>query len=423
MSIRSPQSSPVPLQLPPLSLYVHIPWCVRKCPYCDFNSHVATHIAAHAEPSGGQLPEAEYVAQLERDLRSQLPWVQGRKLGSIFFGGGTPSLFSPEAIGQILAMAESLVGFEPGIEITLEANPGTFEQAKFAGYRSAGVNRLSIGVQSFDPLQLQNLGRIHTGPEAEVAATQARAAGFDNINIDLMHGLPGQGEVDALQDLQRAVALGVEHISWYQLTIEPNTAFYSAPPVTPGSEEIAAIQRAGRAYLAGEGYARYEVSAYSRAGLASRHNLNYWSFADYIGIGAGAHGKFTLPDSGRIIRTQRTRTPRDYLALGLALGLELGQAPGVAVESGSDGFPLPKVKEVPEAERPLEFLMNCLRLESGVPAATYPAYTGLSLDSLAGEWQRLQLMELVEPLEAKIAATPFGYDYVDEILQQFLPAD
>ncbi|MBB5211946.1 oxygen-independent coproporphyrinogen-3 oxidase [Microbulbifer hydrolyticus] len=413
------------LKLPPLSLYVHIPWCVRKCPYCDFNSHeVATgaiavaagaHVdirhASQTERADAQLPEAEYVDQLERDLRSQLGWVQGRKLGSIFFGGGTPSLFSPLAIERILNLAESLVGFEPGIEITLEANPGTFEQAKFAGYRSAGVNRLSIGVQSFDPLQLQNLGRIHSGPEAETAATEARQAGFDNINIDLMHGLPGQGEIDALRDLRRAVALGAEHISWYQLTIEPNTAFYSAPPVTPGSEQIAAIQRAGRAYLAGEGYGRYEVSAYARADLASRHNLNYWSFADYIGIGAGAHGKFTLPGSGRIIRTQRTRTPRDYLALGCALG-----------EGGLE-FPLPKVTDVAPSERPLEFLMNTLRLATGVPADTFPAYTGLPLSALERPWSRLQAMELVEPLGPSIATTAFGYDYVDEVLQRFLPED
>ncbi|MCQ3829812.1 radical SAM family heme chaperone HemW [Microbulbifer elongatus] len=410
------------MQLPPLSLYVHIPWCVRKCPYCDFNSHVFAagtqqSVAGSIEHAQGEtagerhLPEAEYVDQLERDLRSQLPWIQGRKLGSIFFGGGTPSLFSPLAIGRILDLAESLVGFEEGIEITLEANPGTFEQAKFAGYHRAGVNRLSIGVQSFDPLQLQNLGRIHSGDEARIAASQARAAGFDNINIDLMHGLPGQGEQDALKDLERAVALGVEHISWYQLTIEPNTAFYSAPPVTPGSEQIAAIQRAGRAYLASEGYQRYEVSAYGRAGLASRHNLNYWSFADYIGIGAGAHGKFTLPESGRILRTQRTRAPQHYLALGCETG------------EGGTAFPLPKVKDVPPPERPLEFLMNALRLEEGVPAETYTSYTGLTLESLAGEWGRLQAMALVRPLGPSIATTPFGYDYVDDILQRFLPEE
>ncbi|WP_366935660.1 radical SAM family heme chaperone HemW [uncultured Microbulbifer sp.] len=405
------------MELPPLSLYVHIPWCVRKCPYCDFNSHefaagghVDIHHASSAPAAPSGLPEREYVAQLQRDLESQLPWVQGRRLGSIFFGGGTPSLFSPRAIGAILEMAERLVGFEPAIEITLEANPGTFEQAKFAGYRTAGVNRLSIGVQSFDPLQLQNLGRIHTGPEAETAASQARAAGFDNINIDLMHGLPGQGEIDALGDLRRAVDLGVQHISWYQLTIEPNTAFYSAPPVTPGSEAIAAIQRAGRAYLAAQGYGRYEVSAYSPPGRESRHNLNYWSFADYIGIGAGAHGKFTVPAEGQILRTRRTRTPRDYLSLGQR-----------DVDQGT--FPLPKCDRVAPSERPLEFLMNALRLEAGVPAASFPAYTGLPLAALEREWARLETMELVQPLGERIATTDFGYDYVDEILQRFLPAD
>lgn len=394
---------PSPLQLPPLSLYVHIPWCVRKCPYCDFNSH---EFSAAGEAATQSLPEAEYVRQLARDLQSQLSWVQGRKLGSIFFGGGTPSLFSPEAIGRILGAAESSVGFEPAIEITLEANPGTFEQAKFAGYRAAGVNRLSIGVQSFDPLQLHNLGRIHTGAEADTAATQARAAGFDNINIDLMHGLPGQGAREALQDLQHAVNLGAEHISWYQLTIEPNTAFYSAPPVTPGSEQVAAIQRAGRAYLAAEGYGRYEVSAYSRAGLASRHNLNYWSFADYMGIGAGAHGKFSLPATNQIIRTQRTRMPRDYLNLGSAAA-----------------FGLPRQADIAPAERPLEFLMNALRLEAGVAVETFTAYTGLPLLTLEKEWQPLQVMELVSPLGPKIGSTAFGYDYIDEILQRFLPAN
>ncbi|WGL18506.1 radical SAM family heme chaperone HemW [Microbulbifer bruguierae] len=408
------------MRLPPLSLYVHIPWCVRKCPYCDFNSHevtpgthVTTRHAIGSEPAGNHVPEAEYVDQLERDLRSQLPWVQGRRLGSIFFGGGTPSLFSPVAIGRILDLAEALIGFQDGIEITLEANPGTFEQAKFAGYHSAGINRLSIGVQSFDPLQLQNLGRIHTGPEAEVAATQARAAGFSNINIDLMHGLPGQTEADALKDLQRAVELGVEHISWYQLTIEPNTAFYSAPPVTPGSAQIAAIQRAGRAYLGDAGYARYEVSAYGRAGRASRHNLNYWSFADYIGVGAGAHGKFTLPDIGQIIRTQRTRTPRDYLSLGLSTGSG----------DGGEAFPLPKTSPVAMAELPVEFLMNALRLEGGVEVETFSAYTGLPLAVLEREWRSLRAMELVEPLGPRITTSQFGYDYIDEILQRFLPRD
>ena len=411
------------LQLPPLSLYVHIPWCVRKCPYCDFNSHaVAAGIGSHEALGPGAeygLPEAEYVAQLERDLRSQLPWVQGRRLTSIFFGGGTPSLFSPAAIGAILAAAEKAIGFAPDIEITMEANPGTFEQEKFAGYRAAGVNRLSIGVQSFDPQQLENLGRIHSGDEAAGALAMARRAGFDNINLDLMHGLPGQSETDALADLERAVSLGPEHISWYQLTIEPNTAFYSAPPATPGSALIASMQGSGRDYLAAQGYARYEVSAYCGAGLESRHNLNYWAFGDYLGIGAGAHGKITLPQEGLILRSRRTRAPRDYLPK--ATGALPGAA-GVPAEQAlihSELAP-PHCDEVAREERPLEFLMNALRLVGGVPAETFERYTGVPLAALRREWPALEAMELVEPLEQRIAASRFGFDYLDEILQRFL---
>ncbi|WP_323845900.1 radical SAM family heme chaperone HemW [Microbulbifer magnicolonia] len=429
-----------PLQLPPLSLYVHIPWCVRKCPYCDFNSHqvaaganshqVAAGANSHSVAAGAHqasagansheaagphsseygLPEVAYVAQLRRDLASQLPWVQGRKLQSIFFGGGTPSLFSPAAIGQILEVAEGAVGFAPDIEITLEANPGTFEQEKFSGYRAAGVNRLSIGVQSFDPRQLANLGRIHSGHEAAAALGMARRAGFDNINLDLMHGLPEQTEEEALADLRRAVSLEPEHISWYQLTIEPNTAFYSAPPVTPGSKLIASMQGSGRDYLAARGYARYEVSAYSGAGLESRHNLNYWAFGDYLGIGAGAHGKVTLPDEGRILRSRRTRAPRHYLPTAAGAGENLIH---------SELAP-PHCDEIEREDLPLEFLMNALRLVEGVPLDTFSRYTGLPLSALERQWPALQAMELVRPLERRIAASAFGFDYLDEILQRFL---
>lgn len=397
------------LQLPPLSLYVHIPWCVRKCPYCDFNSHQAAagahQVAAGAPRANGELPEAEYVAQLKRDLHSQLAWVQERGLTSIFFGGGTPSLFSPAAIGAVLEETEKTVGFADGVEITLEANPGTFEQEKFAGYRAAGVNRLSIGVQSFDPQQLHNLGRIHSGDEAAEAVGMARRAGFDNINLDLMHGLPQQTGEAALADLRRAVELEPEHISWYQLTIEPNTAFYSAPPPTPGSARIATMQAGGREYLAGQGYGRYEVSAYSRPGLAARHNLNYWSFGDYLGIGAGAHGKVTLPGEGTPIRSRRTRAPRDYLAL--------------PVDTAGALAP-PRAEAIARDELPLEFLMNALRLVDGVPRETFEAYTGLPLSVLEQRWPGLRGMELVQPLERHIAASAFGFDYLDEILQRFL---
>jgi len=423
------------LQLPPLSLYVHIPWCVRKCPYCDFNSHAVaanavaagahgvaagagSHEAAGPHSAGYGLPEVEYVAQLERDLASQLPWVQGRRLESIFFGGGTPSLFSPAAIGQILEAAERAIGFAPDIEITLEANPGTFEQEKFSGYRAAGVNRLSIGVQSFDPRQLENLGRIHSGDEAAAALGMARRAGFDNINLDLMHGLPEQTEEAALADLERAVSLGPEHISWYQLTIEPNTAFYSAPPVTPGSKLIASMQGCGREYLASRGYARYEVSAYSGAGQVSRHNLNYWSFGDYLGIGAGAHGKVTLPGEGRILRSRRTRAPRHYLS-----GVGTGAAAALSGASGElihRELAPPHCDYIEREDLPLEFLMNALRLVEGVSLETFGRYTGLPLAALQRQWPALEAMELVQPLERRIAASPFGFDYLDEILQRFL---
>ncbi|GAA5443557.1 heme chaperone HemW [Microbulbifer sp. NBRC 101763] len=394
------------LQLPPLSLYVHIPWCIRKCPYCDFNSHQA---ARDHTDTAYALPQEEYVAQLRRDLLSQLPWVQGRKLQSIFFGGGTPSLFSANAIGEIVAMAAELVGFAEGIEITLEANPGTFEQAKFNGYRRAGINRLSIGVQSFNSTQLHNLGRIHSGDEAAGALSMARRAGFDNINLDLMHGLPGQTEDEALEDLRRAVSLGPEHISWYQLTIEPNTAFYSAPPSTPGSQLIASIQSSGREFLAAEGYLRYEISAYSGRGLESRHNINYWSFGDYLGIGAGAHGKVTLPHEGRILRSRRTRTPRDYMNFA-ASGSELLHRELAA----------PHADAIEKADLPLEFLMNTLRLAGGVPKGTFAYYTGLALETLQRQWPTLLAMDLVQPLEQRIAASAFGFDYLDEILQRFL---
>ncbi len=288
-----------PFQLPPLALYVHIPWCVRKCPYCDFNSHAA----------GPELPEEAYVDALLADLEQDLRHVHGRRLGSIFFGGGTPSLFSAKALGRLLEGVERRVGFADGIEITLEANPGTFEQVKFADYRRLGINRLSIGVQSFQADKLQALGRIHDGAEAVRAADMARQAGFDNFNLDLMHGLPGQSLDDALADLRQALALAPTHLSWYQLTMEPNTVFWSQPPELPEDDILWDIQEAGQALLDEHGYRQYETSAYARDGLHARHNLNYWSFGDFLGIGAGAHAKLSAPD-GRIVRTWKTRLPK-----------------------------------------------------------------------------------------------------------------
>ena len=281
--------------LPPLALYIHIPWCVRKCPYCDFNSHAA----------GPTLPEEEYVDALLADLDADLQHVHGRPLTSIFFGGGTPSLFSDRALGRLLEGVERRVAFAGDIEITLEANPGTFEQAKFKGYRSLGINRLSIGVQSFQEAKLKALGRIHNGDEAIRAADMARAAGFDNFNLDLMHGLPEQSIEDALFDLRTAISQGPTHLSWYQLTMEPNTVFWSQPPELPEDDLLWDIQEAGQALLAAEGYAQYEVSAYARPGKQARHNLNYWTFGDFLGIGAGAHAKLSTP-AGRIQRTWKT---------------------------------------------------------------------------------------------------------------------
>ncbi len=381
------------LVLPPLSLYVHIPWCVRKCPYCDFNSHRA----------GDNLPEADYVQRLLADLQQSLPAVQGRRLHSVFFGGGTPSLFSPDAIAEVLSAAERYIGFEAGAEITMEANPGTFEQEKFRGFRAAGVNRLSIGVQSFSDLHLQQLGRIHSAGEAVRAVAMAREAGFDNLNIDLMHGLPGQTPADACADLQQALALQPEHLSWYQLTIEPNTEFYRRPPLLPEDDTLADIQQAGEVILAQAGLQQYEVSAFARPGRRSRHNLNYWQFGDYLGIGAGAHGKITWPQPGRIERTRMTRLPQHYLQRE-----ETGLAAAEPVDAD---------------ELALEFMMNALRLCDGVERRLFGERTGLPWSQVAGVYGNLCERGLVVADEARIATTSLGQRYLNEVLSAFLGAD
>ena len=303
-------SSPAgsPFVLPPLALYVHIPWCVRKCPYCDFNSHAA----------GPNLPEDEYVAALLADLDQDLAQAQGRELTSIFFGGGTPSLFSASALGRILEGVERRIGFAGDIEITLEANPGTFEQAKFSAYRRLGINRLSIGVQSFQSAQLKALGRIHDGDEAIRAADMARAAGFDNFNLDLMHGLPGQDVAAALDDLRTAIAQAPTHLSWYQLTMEPNTVFWNQPPELPEDDTLWDIQEAGQALLAEHGFVQYETSAYARDNQRARHNLNYWTFGDFLGIGAGAHAKLSSAD-GQVRRSWKTTSSTTYRLLALRI--------------------------------------------------------------------------------------------------------
>lgn len=382
------------IALPPLALYIHVPWCVRKCPYCDFNSHEA----------GPVLPEADYVLALLQDARQQLAGVQGRQITSVFIGGGTPSLFSPQAYQQLFAGLRELLVFAPDVEVTLEANPGTVEQSRFVGYREAGINRLSIGVQSFDPLQLQKLGRIHGRDEAVRAAEAARAAGFTNFNLDLMHGLPGQTVAMALADLDQALALAPTHLSWYQLTIEPNTVFYRERPVLPEDDALWAIQEAGQARLAAAGYVQYEVSAYAQPGRQCRHNRLYWEFGDYLAIGAGAHGKITYADGANagVWRHARTRLPRDYLA-GLA--------------SGRFG---PEAARVEEDELAFEFMLNALRLRDGVPAGLFAARTGLSLQRIEPVLADLRRKELLVADEGRLQCTPTGFNYLNQVLNAFL---
>jgi oxygen-independent coproporphyrinogen-3 oxidase len=397
--IQSP-SAPTPLtqseglssgfELPPLAAYIHIPWCVKKCPYCDFNSHAA----------GPTLPEEEYVDALLADLDADLAQVHQRPLSSIFFGGGTPSLFSAKALGRLLEGVERRVPFAADIEITLEANPGTFEQAKFRDYRSLGINRLSIGVQSFQPAKLKALGRIHDGDEAVRAADMARAAGFDNFNLDLMHGLPDQSIDDALSDLRIAIAQQPTHLSWYQLTMEPNTVFWNQPPEVPEDDVLWDIQEAGQALLAAEGYAQYEVSAYAQPGKAARHNLNYWTFGDFLGIGAGAHAKLSQPD-GRIQRSWKTRLPKDYMD---------------SRKRFSAGERVLTAEELP-----FEFLMNVLRLTDGVASELFTQRTGLPLSVLAAARQDAQQRGLLHADPARLCATREGQLFLNDLLQYFLP--
>ena len=390
------------LQLPPLALYIHVPWCIRKCPYCDFNSHQANN----------DIPEADYVAALRFDLLQDQALAQGRKLTSIFFGGGTPSMLSAQAIGQILQDAENIIGFEPDIEITLEANPGTFEQEKFSGFRVAGVNRLSIGIQSFNDQQLKLLGRVHGRAEALRSVGVARNAGFDNINLDLMHGLPEQSVAAAKADLQQAIELAPEHLSWYQLTIEQNTAFYSAPPILPEEEILADIQDAGIELLAAAGYEQYEISAYARDKKCARHNLNYWEFGDYLGIGAGAHGKITFPDENKILRLWKTRLPKHYLDATTSQKISTNLGGHQNVFGGGSDLLLP-------AALPLEFMMNALRLNTGVPVNYFTERTGVDWQQLDPQWQTLATKGLVNRNSSYLSTTTLGFRFLNQVLSSF----
>ena len=390
------------LILPPLSLYIHIPWCIRKCPYCDFNSHQANN----------DIPEADYVAALRLDLQQDAILAQGRKLTSIFFGGGTPSMFSANAIAQIIEDATTIIGFEPDIEITLEANPGTFEQEKFSGFRRAGVNRLSIGIQSFNDIQLKLLGRVHGRDEALRAVNVARNAGFDNINLDLMHGLPEQSVEDAKTDLAQAIALSPEHISWYQLTIEKNTEFYSAPPILPIEDTLADIQDEGQSMLAQAGYEQYEISAYAKNKNRARHNINYWEFGDYLGIGAGAHGKITQPEQDRIIRLWKTRLPKHYLETATSNKISTNLSGHQNVFGGGSDILSPE-------SLPLEFLMNVLRLNDGTPTKYLSDRTGLQVTSLEPQWTELTHKGLVEVIDGNLRPTEFGRRFLNRVLEAY----
>lgn len=377
----------------PLSLYIHIPWCVRKCPYCDFNSH-------RAEPG---LPEADYIKALLEDLEGQLGSVAGREIETIFIGGGTPSLFSAESIHALLQGVRDRLPVVPAAEITLEANPGTAESDKFKGFRQAGVNRLSIGIQSFNPAHLKALGRIHGREEALLAAQMARSAGFDNFNLDLMFGLPQQTLEQALADLQTAIDLNPTHLSFYQLTLEPNTVFHKYPPSLPEDDSLWAIQQAAQARLAEQGFRQYEVSAYARPDMSCRHNLNYWRFGDYLGIGAGAHGKITDMQTGTVTRTTRIKHPQHYL-----------QASGDPARQGA-------CEVIPRESLRFEFLMNALRLREGFEQGLLTAHTGLPINTLEPELSACLEDGLLERDGQQIRCSAHGFNFLDTVLQRFLP--
>ena len=381
--------------LPPLSLYVHVPWCVRKCPYCDFNSHEAR----------GDIPEQAYVDALLVDLEQDLPSVWGRSVVSVFIGGGTPSLLSPEALDRLLSGLRARLKLLPEAEITLEANPGTVEQGRFAEFRAAGINRLSIGVQSFDDDLLQRVGRIHGRREAIRAAEAAHAAGLENFNLDLMFALPQQSLVQAREDVATAIALEPAHISYYQLTLEPNTAFAHRPPTLPEDDLVAAIHSQGQTLLADGGYAQYEVSAYAQAERQCRHNLNYWRFGDYLGIGAGAHGKVTDAAQGRIERVWKVRNPRDYLA-GHGGEERVG---GRSVLSRADAV--------------FEFMLNALRLSDGFDTALFTERAGLAITAVAQQLAEAERQGFVSWELDTVRPTTKGKDFLNDLLQLFLEDD
>jgi len=376
--------------LPPLSLYIHIPWCIKKCPYCDFNSHAVK----------ADMPETAYVAALLDDLAlDRERYHITRPISSIFIGGGTPSLFSPEAINRLLRGIEQQLRLEEGVEITLEANPGTFESHKFAEFRALGINRLSIGIQSFNDSLLKKLGRVHSAQEAIHAAEIARQSGFDNFNLDLMFGLPGASPESTKTDVETAISLKPTHISFYQLTLEPNTWFHKFPPKLPDDETIFSTQKQCQSLLAEHGYRQYEVSAYSKQGRQCRHNVNYWQFGDYLGIGAGAHGKITQELPQRIIRSFKPKSPEQYLSNPH----QNGGAEAIVV-----------------AELPLEFIMNHLRLKQGFTLETYQAATGLAAGTLEPALSDCVKQNLLIQQNNHYYCSEQGWNFLDNILEKFI---
>jgi putative oxygen-independent coproporphyrinogen III oxidase len=377
----------------PLTLYVHMPWCVRKCPYCDFNSH---------QLKSGQ-PDAAYIDALIRDFDTEVPRVRGRRIDSVFFGGGTPSLFAPSEFARLIAALKSRIDFASDAEITLEANPGTIERGKFQGYAEAGINRVSLGAQSFDANALKALGRIHSADDTQRAVEELKAAKLGNFNLDLMYALPQQTLEQALNDVEIACSLQPAHISYYQLTLEPGTVFHSLPPALPDEDAAWQIQQAGQKMLAEQGYAQYEVSAYAREGAQCRHNLNYWLFGDYVGIGAGAHGKVSIVKPEKILRTVKPKQPREYQAKISS-----------AAWSGGDG------NYVAAADLPFEFMLNALRLNEGFSSDCYHARTGLHLQDLDEKLARAQARGLLESAPSRWRPTSLGRRFLNDLQASFL---
>ncbi len=373
-----------------LAVYVHLPWCVRKCPYCDFNSHQAP----------ARLPQGAYVEALCQDLASDLPLAGDRVVSSVFFGGGTPSLFEPAAISRFLVRLREACDVRADAEVTLEANPGTIERGRFEGYAGAGVNRVSLGAQSFSASALSALGRIHGPTDIEAAVDELRSAGIDNFNLDLMYGLPEQAIDAAVADVRHALALRPTHLSHYQLTLEPETPFFRQPPVLPGDDETLEMQIACEALIADAGFGRYEVSAYAQPDRSCRHNLAYWHFADYLGLGAGAHGKLTTEEG--VVRTERLRRPREYLARG-------GGSPGT------------RLRRVEPAELPFEYALNALRLTAGFELGQFESATGLPRSVIAAPLDSLTDRGLLEVDGEQVRTTSLGLRFLNDVQQAFLP--